>query len=74
MNTIQIAELFAFEGKVLSVSPYGDGHINDTFLVVTDKDTSYILQRLNTKIFHNYAGLMDNIRKVSAYPPIHEPD
>ena len=67
MNTIQIAELFAFEGKVLSVSPYGDGHINDTFLVVTDKDTSYILQRLNTKIFHNYAGLMDNIRKVSAY-------
>ncbi len=67
MTTLQIAKLFKFEGNVLSATPYGDGHINDTFLVETDTGASYILQRLNTKIFHNYAGLMKNIREVSAY-------
>lgn len=67
MTTQQIAQLFAFNGNVLSVTPYGDGHINDTFLVKTDGENSYILQRLNTQIFHNYKGLMDNIQKVSAY-------
>lgn len=67
MTTLQIAKLFKFEGNVLSATPYGDGHINDTFLVETDTGASYILQRLNTKIFHNYEGLMENIREVSAY-------
>lgn len=67
MNTTEIAQLFDFKGNILSIAPYGDGHINDTFLVTTDGDTSYILQRLNTKIFHNYVGLMDNIQKVSKF-------
>lgn len=31
-----IAELFNIEGSALSVTPLGKGHLNDTYLVVTD--------------------------------------
>ena len=44
----QIAELFAIEGEVQDVRPYGEGHINQTLLVTTDKKR-YIMQKMNTK-------------------------
>ena len=31
MKEREIAELFALEGEIESVIPYGEGHINDTF-------------------------------------------
>lgn len=45
--------------------PYGNGHINDTFLVVRDK--RYILQRMNHMIFTNPKGMMDNILGVTEH-------
>ncbi|MBO5306243.1 MAG: aminoglycoside phosphotransferase family protein [Clostridia bacterium] len=45
--------------------PYGNGHINDTFLVVADK--RYILQRMNTAVFPDPVGLMENIRGVTEH-------
>lgn len=45
--------------SVISYKPFGDGHINDTFLVQTNSNR-YILQRVNKKVFrtdalvHNY--------------------
>ena len=41
---------FKIDGDVLSVEPYGEGHINDTYLVVTT-ETKYILQRVNNTVF-----------------------
>ena len=35
---------FKIEGQVVSVEPYGSGHINVTYLAVTDKKR-YILQK-----------------------------
>ena len=68
MKEREIAELFALEGEIESVIPYGEGHINDTFLVsIKNSDNKYILQKLNTKIFSNYRGLMDNILQVTQY-------
>lgn len=68
MKEREIAELFALEGEIESVIPYGEGHINDTFLVsIKNNDNKYILQKLNTKIFSNYRGLMDNILQVTQY-------
>lgn len=60
-------EAFCFEGKVLSAQPYGNGHINDTFLVVCEGGKRYILQRMNTHIFKNPQGLIDNIERVTDY-------
>jgi len=45
-------------------SPYGDGHINDTYLLTRK---SYILQRINTGIFKDADGLMENIANVTEY-------
>ncbi|MEN6419355.1 MAG: aminoglycoside phosphotransferase family protein [Clostridiaceae bacterium] len=47
--------------------PYGSGHINDTYRVVTNLGAQYILQRINTHVFPNVNGLMDNISAVTAY-------
>lgn len=36
---------FCIKGRLVSVSPYGEGHINGTYLVDTD-ETKYILQQI----------------------------
>ncbi|MBE6546298.1 MAG: aminoglycoside phosphotransferase family protein [Ruminococcaceae bacterium] len=46
-------------------APYGSGHINDTFLVVTDK--RYILQRMNTTVFPHPEEMMENIHGVTGH-------
>lgn len=62
---------FALEGKLLAREPYGNGHINDTFLLVYEeaegKNKRYILQRMNHEIFKNPAELMENIVHVTEY-------
>ena len=63
-NALTAAECFTLDGPIESVAPYGDGHINHTFLVVTPKKR-YILQRMNTTVFPDTAGLMRNIELVT---------
>ncbi len=62
----EIIEQFEINGKIISCEKYGNGHINDTYLVVTDKD-KYILQKVNTNIFPNYKGLMENVFNVTDF-------
>ena len=45
--------------------PYGNGHINNTFLVIADK--RYILQGINTSIFTRPDELMENIIGVTEH-------
>ena len=54
------------EEKILSVDPLGNGHINATYLVVTDKN-KYCLQKINTNIFKDVDGLMSNIDSVTSH-------
>lgn len=66
----KIAGEFALEGDVERAVSYGNGHINDTYLVTTRMGTetfSYILQRINTSIFTEPAGLMENIVGVTGH-------
>lgn len=49
----------------IEISPYGDGHINDTY--IADSTPRYILQRINTDIFKNYERLMENIDLVTRH-------
>ena len=58
----EIMKAFRIE---LNISPYGDGHINDTF--VADSTPRYILQRVNTSIFKNPDELMENIVAVTEH-------
>ena len=65
-NSIKSAKQFNLEGEVLSTSPFGSGHINDTYKITTSSNTNniYLLQRINHHIFQDVDGLMNNIEVV----------
>ena len=55
---------FAVMGNTISVEPYGSGHINVTYLAVTD-ERRYILQKINNSLFKEVDKLMNNILLVT---------
>ena len=61
-----VAEKFCLVGEVLDIAPYGEGHINLTLLVTTDKKR-YILQKMNTRVFSDPDSLMANICGVTEH-------
>lgn len=68
MTTKEIASHFKFEGTVSNVNAFGDGLINDTFLVETEGNSpNYILQRKNKNIFTDVPAMMDNIHRVTTH-------
>ncbi len=58
MITTKLSDIVNKFDIIYNISPYGDGHINDTYLA---KRKPYILQRINTNIFKNPEKLMENI-------------
>ena len=63
----EILGRFSLDGKVTSCEPYGNGHINRTYLAVTDCGHPYILQKINNAIFQDVPALMHNISSVTRY-------
>ncbi|MDO4621232.1 MAG: aminoglycoside phosphotransferase family protein [Lachnospiraceae bacterium] len=60
----EVLKQFRTEGVLKEVRPYGNGHINQTFLVVNtvgDGVHRYILQKINRNVFRNPDQLMENI-------------
>lgn len=59
----------AINGTLVQQNPYGNGHINDTFLLryetADHSEKKYILQRMNHDIFRNPPLLMENIVHVT---------
>lgn len=64
---LDIANRFDLEGRAVSAGRHGDGHINDTFLLRTDRGLIYILQRINTFVFRDAEALMENIMSVTGF-------
>ena len=62
----EVVAAFSHIGKTIDISAYGNGHINDTFLLSTDKKR-YILQKINSNVFHNPYEIMQNIDKVTSH-------
>ena len=56
-------EQFALKGAAQSCERYGNGHINETYLV-TCPSARYILQKINTNVFKKPDELMQNIASV----------
>ncbi len=67
----EVAAQFQTEGGAVEHAPYGNGHINDTFLVVCEtgegRRKRYILQRMNRSIFKMPQQLMENVVNVTEY-------
>lgn len=53
-----------FDLKIVP-SAYGNGHINDTYIVHSNPD--YILQRVNKNVFNNPPAVMENIMGVTEF-------
>ena len=49
----------------VSIEPYGNGHINDTY--IAESDPKYILQRINSAVFKNPEQVMSNILGVTEH-------
>jgi aminoglycoside phosphotransferase (APT) family kinase protein len=65
-----VAARFALAGDLVSISPYGSGHINDTYAAVFNQagtQVRYVLQRINRHVFKNSAAVMENIGRVTAH-------
>ena len=70
---IEILNSFPISGNIVSVTPYGNGHINTTLKVLSECDgveKEYILQKINKNVFKspeklmaNYVGVTEFIRK-----------
>ncbi len=67
----EIVKHFKFEGDFLEASPYGFGHINDTYAARFRKANGairrYILQRINHNVFKKPEELMQNIERVTTH-------
>ena len=68
-NQFDIAEQFTPQGRVLAVHEFGNGNINDTYLVTTDSDEEpyFVLQRINTHVFKQPNLIMRNMRIFSEH-------
>ncbi|MDR2907745.1 MAG: aminoglycoside phosphotransferase family protein [Bacteroidales bacterium] len=62
MEKTEIINHFQVDRDMTIVEPFGNGHINDTFLVKnTAGEAKYILQRINHTIFKDVDMLQNNI-------------
>ncbi len=62
-DLMAIAAQFAHQGEIVSLKAFGNGNINDTFLVNLDDpaQTCFVLQRINHHVFPNPAAVMGNM-------------
>lgn len=58
---------FLGNAEIAKCEKYGNGHINDTFLVETAASEKYILQRMNHEIFTNPEKLIENVELVTGF-------
>lgn len=63
----QASTHFPMGGDIVKLGQYGNGHINDTYLVELEGGSRLILQRINHEIFRNPEQLMENILKVTSH-------
>ena len=62
-----VLEQFRLDAPAVSCERYGCGHINETYLVVTQSGRRYILQKISNRAFPDVAGLQENIAAVTAH-------
>ncbi len=69
-NVVNAVKVFDYWGTLVDFRPFGNGHINDTYLVrfrFEGKIRKYILQRINKDVFKKPHEVMSNIMGVTSY-------
>ncbi len=65
MNAYNPVEILSHFMDRTEVRPFGNGHINDTYLV--EGEPRFVLQRINTSVFKEPAQVMENISLVTEF-------
>lgn len=67
----EVIEGFQYEGTFVNAETWGNGHINNTFLITLEKEdgSTYkmILQQMNQNVFKKPVELMENVMNVTSY-------
>ena len=68
-NLVVAADRFKPQGTVIDIQEYGNGNVNDTFLVTLDSqgEKHFILQRINTRVFCEPELVTGNMRTLSEH-------
>jgi Ser/Thr protein kinase RdoA (MazF antagonist) len=69
----EIAGQFSPTGRIQAVQEYGNGNINDTYLVTIneDQDEYLVLQRINTRVFTRPKLIVQNLRTYTEHIDAH---
>jgi aminoglycoside phosphotransferase (APT) family kinase protein len=71
-----VAAAFPLDGPVVCALPYGNGHINETYVATVaagEGGRRYVFQKINHRIFKNVPALMENISRVTAHVRAKQP-
>lgn len=69
-NLAAVAREFQILGEFIDATPYGSGHINDTYCAVfrqAGTTIRYLIQRINHNVFKDPVSLMENIQRVTSH-------
>ena len=69
-NVNEVLKNFKITGSVTKCEPYGNGHINDTFLVYCEnagETKRYILQKISRNVFKKPEEVMSNVVRVTNF-------
>ena len=70
MDLSLLMERFNVKGRLVTLVPFGNGNINDTFLAVyrnTFTETQVVLQRVNRKVFPRPEEIMRNMHAITLH-------
>ncbi|RSC92702.1 phosphotransferase enzyme family protein [Tenacibaculum singaporense] len=62
-----IFNTFQTEHAFKRFETFNSGHINDTYLIITQEDTNYVLQKLNGAIFKKAPDVIENKIKITQH-------
>ena len=65
MKVSDVLSLYDFGSEIVDVSSYGNGRINKTYMIKCADGNSYILQMINSNVFKDVQGVMENMGVVS---------
>lgn len=74
MRQLSIAAHFLPECRFAQCSPFGSGHINETYRIETADGRRYILQKINQYVFNNPVAVMENCVAVTRFLSEKDPD
>ncbi len=69
-----ILSQYDFGSPVVRCELFGEGHINWTYRVETKTGDLFVLQRINTYVFRDPVGLMQNVELITEFMRKKEPD